>query len=384
MASTGPVAAAAKAAAAPELKKRKAPTSASAASAAAGKVAKKPASAAANKVVNRQSAPPKAAKKSAPVKKALAAAKALGDAVESEEEADDAANPAFISLGSDDEEPASMGEGSDSDDEDDEPAPAFVDDDDSGSEAEEEADGATDSKTRFDMDFEMGVGDDAESRARAEKLALLRSRINEMLDTRAKKDGAKEGDAQATGATVRPDRGVVYLSRIPHGFYEPQMFGFFSQFGTVTRIRLSRNPRTGKSRHYAWIEFEVPEVARIVADSMHFYLLGGRLLRAFFVEKEKLHRNTFRGAVRSAEAVKLRRGGASSLIAPRRKDSINQRKADAEVAVSSAEARQRRLDRVVERENKRLAKLAAAGVDFTFSALDTFKTQTASRTTFDE
>ena len=40
-----------------------------------------------------------------------------------------------------------------------------------------------------------------------------------------------------------PDRGVVYLGRIPHGFYEKQMMGFFSQFGTVTRLRLSRNKK---------------------------------------------------------------------------------------------------------------------------------------------
>jgi hypothetical protein len=37
--------------------------------------------------------------------------------------------------------------------------------------------------------------------------------------------------------------GVVVLSRVPHGFYEDAMRGFFSQFGTVTRLRLARNPK---------------------------------------------------------------------------------------------------------------------------------------------
>jgi len=39
------------------------------------------------------------------------------------------------------------------------------------------------------------------------------------------------------------DRGVVYLSRIPHGFYEDQLRAYFSQFGDITRLRLSRNKK---------------------------------------------------------------------------------------------------------------------------------------------
>lgn len=37
--------------------------------------------------------------------------------------------------------------------------------------------------------------------------------------------------------------GVVYLGRIPHGFYEDEMKDYFKQFGTVSRLRLSRNKR---------------------------------------------------------------------------------------------------------------------------------------------
>jgi nucleolar protein 15 len=39
------------------------------------------------------------------------------------------------------------------------------------------------------------------------------------------------------------ETGVVYLSRIPHGFYEDQMRAYFSQFGEISRLRLSRNKR---------------------------------------------------------------------------------------------------------------------------------------------
>lgn len=33
------------------------------------------------------------------------------------------------------------------------------------------------------------------------------------------------------------ERGVVYFSHIPHGFYEKEMRSFLSQFGTVTNLK---------------------------------------------------------------------------------------------------------------------------------------------------
>ena len=37
--------------------------------------------------------------------------------------------------------------------------------------------------------------------------------------------------------------GVLYVGHIPHGFYEHEMRSFFSQFGTVNRLRLSRSKK---------------------------------------------------------------------------------------------------------------------------------------------
>ncbi len=72
---------------------------------------------------------------------------------------------------------------------------------------------------------------------------------------------------------------MVYIGRIPHGFYEDQMRGYFSQFGEITRLRLSRNKKTGKSKHYAFIEFKHVEVAQVVVDTMDNYLLLGHILK---------------------------------------------------------------------------------------------------------
>ncbi|TGZ79580.1 RNA-binding domain-containing protein, partial [Ascodesmis nigricans] len=82
--------------------------------------------------------------------------------------------------------------------------------------------------------------------------------------------------------------GIVYLGRIPHGFYEHEMRSYFSQFGTVSRLRLSRNKKTGKSKHYAFIEFADEDVAAIVAETMNNYLLFGHILKCKVVPRDNL------------------------------------------------------------------------------------------------
>ncbi|CAH2105480.1 unnamed protein product [Euphydryas editha] len=86
-------------------------------------------------------------------------------------------------------------------------------------------------------------------------------------------------------------RGLVYLSHIPHGFYEHQMTEYFKQFGVVTNARVIRSKHTGNSKGYAFVEFKEPAVAEIVADTMNNYLMGKRLIKAVYIppEKQRLH-----------------------------------------------------------------------------------------------
>ncbi|KAI8992644.1 hypothetical protein BDB01DRAFT_779170 [Pilobolus umbonatus] len=102
----------------------------------------------------------------------------------------------------------------------------------------------------------------------------------------------KKKQIPAEKATSK-DRGVIYLGRIPHGFYEKQMKGYFSQFGDIKKLRLVRNRHTGKSKHFGFIEFKVPEVAPIVADTMHNYLLSGHLLQCKVLTPEQIHPKLF-------------------------------------------------------------------------------------------
>lgn len=85
-------------------------------------------------------------------------------------------------------------------------------------------------------------------------------------------------------------------SRVPRGFFEPQMKKYFSQFGRVTRLRLSRNKKTGASKHYAFIEFQSSEVADIVARTMNNYLLFGHILKCSLIPAEQVNADLFKGA----------------------------------------------------------------------------------------
>ncbi|CAG5041501.1 unnamed protein product [Parnassius apollo] len=89
-------------------------------------------------------------------------------------------------------------------------------------------------------------------------------------------------------------RGLVYLSHIPHGFYEHQMTEYFKQFGVVTNARVIRSKHTGRSKGHAFVEFKDTAVAQIVAETMNNYLMGKRLIKAVYIPPKDQRRNARR------------------------------------------------------------------------------------------
>ncbi|CAK7209078.1 nucleolar protein [Sporothrix bragantina] len=123
--------------------------------------------------------------------------------------------------------------------------------------------------------------------------------------------------ATSTDANGVEFGGVVYVGRIPHGFFEHEMRSYFSQFGDIRRLRLSRNRKTGASKHYAFIEFSDREVADIVAKTMDNYLLFGHLLRCSVVSPDRIPANLFKGANRRFKAVPWNRMAGRKLAQPK-------------------------------------------------------------------
>ncbi|KAF9079241.1 hypothetical protein BGX23_004611, partial [Mortierella sp. AD031] len=143
--------------------------------------------------------------------------------------------------------------------------------------------------------------------------------------------------------------GVVYLGRIPHGFYEDQMNAYFSQFGKVLRLRLSRNKKTGKSKHYAFIEFASQEVADIVAETMDNYLLFGHQLKCKALQPSQIHPAMFLGANKKFKAIPWQK--------------ISKEKHNAEKSAAQVKQINKKL---LKNESAKRAKLAELGIDYEF------------------
>lgn len=61
--------------------------------------------------------------------------------------------------------------------------------------------------------------------------------------------------------------------------------------------------QTGRSKHYAFIEFDSSSVAQIVAETMDNYLLMGHILTCKVVPKDDVHPELWVGANRKWRAV---------------------------------------------------------------------------------
>ena len=145
------------------------------------------------------------------------------------------------------------------------------------------------------------------------------------------------------------ERGVVYLGHLPHGFFEDQMRAFFSQFGEVTRVQLARNPKTGRSRHFGFVEFAHSSVATLVADAMHRYMMFGHTLVATVVPVDQRHPGLFE------------KDGMRFRVVPHRRMARV-----AHNAARSVDEQEKRVSRLLRNDGKKRQQLAKLGVEYDF------------------
>jgi nucleolar protein 15 len=142
---------------------------------------------------------------------------------------------------------------------------------------------------------------------------------------------------------------VIFLRNIPHGFYEKEMQSFFEQFGAVTNLRLGRSKSTGRSRGYAFIEFQYSEVAKVVAESMNNYLMFNEIMKCEVVPKEKCSPKMFSGKINpNMPPRKIRRRKSKKIMNMDKTDEAN------------LERKSKQLQKLQNMEQK----LAQIGVDF--------------------
>jgi nucleolar protein 15 len=169
------------------------------------------------------------------------------------------------------------------------------------------------------------------------------------LPTVAKDDATVKQKLEKAKRQPTEDRGVLFIGRLPHGFYEDQLKAYFSQFGNVTRLRVSRNKKTGKSKHYGFIEFDSSSVAQIVSDTMDNYLIMGHILRCKLIPKDQVHPELWVGANRKWRAVPSDRLTRVEHNKPR--TTLEQMRAN---------------KRLLKRQNERKRKLEQAGIKYDF------------------
>lgn len=80
-------------------------------------------------------------------------------------------------------------------------------------------------------------------------------------------------------------------------------------------MRVSRSKKTGRAKHYAFLEFAVPEVARIAAEAMDGYFMFAQKLSVRCLKRDEVHPELFKGANRKFKQVRARVRACGACIA---------------------------------------------------------------------
>lgn len=268
-------------------------------------------------------APPKDAKKTRPT------AISVIDAAEEKEDSDEGSDMIALDAGDDDDEAETDSEAEDAEDDDAAILAGFSDVDGADSSDEDEDD---DKETKQGTITASGV------------VKLPSSKDDAVVKARLEKVNKKRKES---GQASKPI--VLYFGRVPKTMPENALRAYLDQFGNVKRLRLARNKKTGATKHYAFVEFEDEEVGKIVCETMHNYLLEGRLLQVHIVPKEKQHPSLWIGANRTYRK-----------IPADRKFRVSHDK------VRTQEQKERAETKLLQRQEKRRKRIKQQGIDYDF------------------
>ena len=191
----------------------------------------------------------------------------------------------------------------------------------------------------------------------------VRKRIREVASEgeQVTKKSSKRKSDTSSNSSSKPDittnSAVIYLGHIAHGFYEKEMRKFFGQFGKVKRLKLFRSQKSGKSKGYAFIEFEDAEVAGVAAESMHGYFLHERQLVCHVIPLSKIHAGMFMPQKKKGQAKKA----TDSLEDFEKMFDENIKSDDDGIKAESA---RKQVEQYLKMQMKKTEKLKSMGIDF--------------------
>lgn len=167
----------------------------------------------------------------------------------------------------------------------------------SGSESEVEEDAAENSKSaEAESEDEEDLGgfsstddeqdDDEDSEEEEEKEETKKSKKQEKKKESHEVKKLPKVDSNVSKKSKKAKKGVIYIGCLPDGFEEKELSKYFNQFGEITNVKLARNKKTGKSRHFAFLEFSNVDDAKIAQDTMNNYLLMNHQLKVELVQED--------------------------------------------------------------------------------------------------
>lgn len=187
--------------------------------------------------------------------------------------------------------------------------------------------------------------------------AAVKARVKALKRDKAEGKRGKANGKAKPGVDKDGRSRVIYIGRLPYGFFESQMRAFFEQFGEVKHLRLSRNKKTGRSKHFAFLEFDDADTALIAAESMDDYLLFRHRLQCHVVEPDNIHPDIWKGANQHYQRAPWRKVNRRRHNKPR----------DAERVKTITR-------RNLGREQSKREKIAALGIDYEFPGLQALVT----------
>lgn len=172
------------------------------------------------------------------------------------------------------------------------------------------------------------------------------------ISKRGKSSKRKQKDLTSSKSTVEESNtpsSVIYLGHLPTAFEERELLIFLNQFGPVSRCRVSRSTKTGRSRGYAFVEFDDADVARIVAEAMNGYFLLEKRLVCHVLPKDKVYDLMFK---------RPKKVMSKKDMQDKAREDCNKRKTPEVMKGITA--------KLIEREEAKRKKLKDLGIDYDF------------------
>ncbi|KAL0230582.1 hypothetical protein PCE1_004139 [Barthelona sp. PCE] len=173
--------------------------------------------------------------------------------------------------------------------------------------------------------------------------------LEEKISTEIMEKAKAAVEAKNSEKNEESERSVVFLSRIPKYLNEPQLRSYFTQFGLVKSVRISRNRRTGAHKHFGWVEFQDRHDAEVAVEVMTNYLVHFNFLQAKLLEDSEIHEGLFKNAAKPFFHVNHRR---------KHREEINKKR--------TAEQIQKNWDKLLKKEAVKKQKLKDEGYEYEY------------------